>query len=128
LIRQGNRTVYNLDWVTVLIYFVLVFLGWFNIYAAVYDEELNRSIFDLSLNSGKQLLWIGTCLLIIFGILNLDYKFYDSFGYAFYALFILILIFVLIFVEKLRVQDHGSRSALSNCSRRSLQSLLRPWL
>jgi len=106
LIRQGDRTVYNLDWVTVLIYFVLVFLGWFNIYAAVYDEELNRNIFDLTLDSGKQLLFIGSSMLIIIGILNLDYKFYDSFGFAFYGLFILILIFVLLFGREVA----GSRS------------------
>ena len=97
MIRQGERSVYNLDWVTVLIYFVLVFLGWFNIYAAVYDEEMGMSIFNLSLNSGKQLLWIGTSILIIIGILNLDFKFYDSFGYIFYGLLIFILIFVLLF-------------------------------
>ncbi len=106
MIRQGDRTVYNLDWVTVLIYFVLVFLGWFNIYAAVYDEELNRNIFDLTLDSGKQLLFIGSSMLIIIGILNLDYKFYDSFGFAFYGLFILILIFVLLFGREVA----GSRS------------------
>lgn len=106
MIRQGDRTVYNLDWVTVLIYFVLVFLGWFNIYAAVYDEEVSRSIFDLSLDSGKQLMFIGSSLLIIIGILNLDYKFYDSFGFAFYGLFVLILIFVLLFGREVA----GSRS------------------
>ncbi|MEM8893359.1 MAG: rod shape-determining protein RodA [Bacteroidota bacterium] len=106
MIRQGDRTVYNLDWVTVLIYFVLVFLGWFNIYAAVYDEELNRSIFDLTLDSGKQLLFIGSSLLIIIGILNLDYKFYDSFGFIFYGALIFLLIFVLLFGREVA----GSRS------------------
>lgn len=95
--RRAERTTYNLDWISVLLYFVLVFLGWFNIYAAVYDEEAGKSIFDLTLNSGKQLLWIGTSVIIIITILNIDYKFYDSFAYIFYGLIIFLLVFVLVF-------------------------------
>ncbi len=104
--RRDIRSGYSLDWVTVLIYFVLVILGWFNIYAAVYDEEASKSIFDLSLNSGKQLLFIGSSILIIIGILNLDFKFYNSFAWAFYGGLILLLIFVLLFGREVA----GSRS------------------
>jgi rod shape determining protein RodA len=75
----------------------LVLLGWFNIYAAVYDEEAAKSIFDLSINSGKQLLWIGTSIIIIIAIMNLDYKFYDSFSFIFYGTIVLLLIVVLVF-------------------------------
>jgi len=85
----------RIDWVTVLLYLTLVFWGWFNIYAAVYDEEQAVSIFSLSTNSGKQLIWIGTSFLLILGVMMLDYKFYDSFGYVFYGLVILLLIAVL---------------------------------
>jgi rod shape determining protein RodA len=85
----------GIDWLTVLLYLILVFWGWFNIYAAVYDEELANSIFSLSTNSGKQLIWIGTSFLLIFGVMLLDFKFYDSFGYVFYGLMILLLIGVL---------------------------------
>lgn len=104
--RRDIRSGYSLDWVTVLLYFVLVILGWFNIYAAVYDEEASKSIFDLSLNSGKQLLFIGSSILIIIGILNLDFKFYNSFAWAFYGGLILLLIFVLLFGREVA----GSRS------------------
>lgn len=85
----------GIDWITVLLYLILVFWGWFNIYAAVYDEELAVSMFSLSTNSGKQLIWIGTSFLLIFGVMLLDFKFYDSFGYIFYALMIFLLIGVL---------------------------------
>lgn len=93
----NQRTTYNLDWISVSLYFLLVLLGWFNIYAAVYDEEAAKSIFDLSINSGKQLLWIGTSILIIIAIMNLDYKFYDSFSFIFYGVIVLLLIIVLVF-------------------------------
>ncbi|MEQ9285679.1 MAG: rod shape-determining protein RodA [Cyclobacteriaceae bacterium] len=85
----------RIDWITVILYLILVFWGWFNIYAAVYDEELAVSMFSLSTNSGKQLIWIGTSFLLILGVMMLDFKFYDSFSYVFYALMILLLLAVL---------------------------------
>ncbi len=90
---KGNK----IDWVTIVLYGVLVISGWLNIFAAVYDESLNQNIFDLSLNSGKQLLWIATSLILVVIIMAIDYKFYDSFGYVIYGTVILMLIFVLLF-------------------------------
>ncbi|MCZ8328632.1 MAG: rod shape-determining protein RodA [Cyclobacteriaceae bacterium] len=83
-----------MDWVTVLLYAVLVTFGWLNIYASVYDETINQSIFDLGLSSGRQLLFIGAGLIIILAILIIDMRFYDTFAYAIYGgvLFLLILV------------------------------------
>ncbi len=93
--RQGN-TLYQFDWITVLIYFILVILGWINIYAANYDEDIAGSIFSISQNSGKQLLWIGTSVLIIVAILIIDFRFYDSLAaYIIYGITILLLLIVL---------------------------------
>jgi rod shape determining protein RodA len=86
-----------MDWMTVILFLVLTLMGWLNIFAAVYDENAHKSIFDLSLNSGKQLLWIGTTIGIVTVLMLLDYKFYDSFAYVVYAGIILLLISVLIF-------------------------------
>ncbi|MCK5467436.1 MAG: rod shape-determining protein RodA, partial [Cyclobacteriaceae bacterium] len=93
--RQEKTILYNVDWLVVGIYFALVMLGWLNIYAAVYDEELQKSIFDLSLNSGKQLIWIATSILIIIVILTVDFRFYDSFSFIIYGIVIFLLIIVL---------------------------------
>ncbi len=79
-----------------LVYFVLVVLGWFNIYAAVYDEDVHKSIFDLSINSGKQFLWILTSILIIVVIMTIDFRFYDSFAYIIYGFVLLLLVLVLV--------------------------------
>ena len=68
-----------------------------NIYAAVYDAELDQSIFDLSLNSGKQLLWIGTAILLLSFILLIDTRFFETFAYFIYGGIILLLIGVLLF-------------------------------
>lgn len=95
--RQQSTIVNKIDWLVVAIYFTLAFLGWLNIYAAVYDEEVSQSIFDISINSGKQFLWILSSVLIIIVILTVDFRFYDSFAFVLYGLIILLLVFVLFF-------------------------------
>ena len=94
--RQEGSILNKIDWVVVIIYFILVFLGWLNIYAAVYDEEAHKSIFHLSLNSGKQFLWIITSILIIIVIMTIDFRFYDSFAYIIYGFIIFLLLLVLV--------------------------------
>ncbi len=84
----------NIDWVTILLYLVLVLLGWVNIYSAVYDAE-HTSIFDVSQRYGKQMIWIGAALLIAFIILIIETDFYVFFSYYIYAAVILLLVLVL---------------------------------
>jgi rod shape determining protein RodA len=85
----------TLDWLTVLLFAVCVIAGWLNIFAAVYDPEAKQNIFSMSLNSGRQLLWIGCTVFIILIILLLDYKFYEFFAYVIYGLILIALIGVL---------------------------------
>jgi len=94
-LRQDRTIVNNIDWLVVAIYFALVILGWLNIYAAVYDEEMEMGIFNLSLNSGKQLIWIGTSVFIVIVIMTVDFRFYDSFAYIIYGIIVFLLIAVL---------------------------------
>lgn len=94
--RQERFIVSKVDWLVIAIYFTLVILGWLNIYAAVYDEETNKNIYDLSLNSGKQLIWIASSVLIIIVIMTVDFRFYDSFAYIIYGIVVFLLIFVLL--------------------------------
>lgn len=93
--RRGN-TLVNIDWVTVFVYLILVLMGWVNIYSAVYNDTHN-SIFDLTQQYGKQLMWIGASLFIIIIILITDSKFYSAFAYPLYGIGILLLISVLFF-------------------------------
>jgi len=96
----------QIDWFTIILYFGIVFLGWLNIYAAVYDESLNQNIFDFSLNSGKQLIWIASSIILIVLIFSLDYKFYDTFGFVVFGGIMLLLVFVLLFGKEVA----GSKS------------------
>lgn len=95
--RENNNLINRIDWGIILLYFLLVGLGWLNIFAVVYDAQQDQSIFDLSLNSGKQLVWISTSVVLFAVIMLTDFRFYDSFAYFIYGGMILILIFVLIF-------------------------------
>ncbi|MFA6404228.1 MAG: rod shape-determining protein RodA [Salinivirgaceae bacterium] len=90
-----NNVWYDLDWITIGLYFLLVILGWLNIYSAVFNEEQQQG-FHFGTRYGKQLIWIGAAFFIIVIALVVDSKFYSSFAYIIYGLSILLLIAVLI--------------------------------
>ena len=86
----------NIDWLIVFLYLILLAIGWFNIYASGYDPSQNQSILDFNADSGKQLIWIGTSLVIIVTILILDFRIYESVAPILYVFFIILLIAVVI--------------------------------
>lgn len=95
----------NIDSVTIILYFVLVIIGWLSIYSAVYDES-HSSIFDIEKNYGKQLIWILSAFFIGFMIIMIESKFYSVFSYGIYAVTLALLISVLFFGKYV----NGSRS------------------
>jgi rod shape determining protein RodA len=86
----------SIDWVTIGLYFLLVTLGWFNIYSAVFTEDQSQG-FEFISRYGFQLLWIFASLVIILIALVIDSKFYSSFSYIIYGIAIVLLIAVLLF-------------------------------
>ncbi|HQQ96213.1 MAG TPA: rod shape-determining protein RodA [Cyclobacteriaceae bacterium] len=96
----------SLDWATIGLYLALVLFGWLNIYAVVYDESVQQSIFSLSLNSGRQLLFIIVSLFIIASIVILDMRFYEAFAYVLYAL----LMFTLLLIPFLGKEVGGNKA------------------
>lgn len=83
-------------------------MGWFNIYAAVYNEEYS-SIFDLSQKYGKQMIWIIAALVIVISIMMIESRFYAFFAYPFYFFVLGLLIAVLLFGTEI----NGARSWFS---------------
>ncbi len=89
-----------MDWITVVIYLSIMFLGWLNIYAAVYDPEANNSLFHFTTDFGqmplqmKQFLFMAASLLIILAILIVDMRFYETFAYIIFGatMFLLLLV------------------------------------
>jgi rod shape determining protein RodA len=103
--RKQESIFQNIDWWLVLIYLVLVFMGWMNIYASVFNEE-HQSITDFSQKYGKQLIWIITSLALALFILIIDGNFYAAFAYPLYGISIVSLIAVLF----LGTEISGSKS------------------
>ncbi|MEP0366618.1 MAG: rod shape-determining protein RodA [Cyclobacteriaceae bacterium] len=103
---RDNLLVYKVDWLTIGLYLALVLGGWLNIYAADFDPDQNVGIFSLSMSSGRQIIWMGTSIMLITLIMLLDYKFYHTLSYILYGVMIFFLIAVLLFGEEVA----GSKS------------------
>ncbi len=102
---QRNRIVANLDWVTILLWLLMISFGWMNIYSANIMEA-HGGIFDFSQRFGKQLIWIGASLLLAMLMLVLDAKFYIYFSYLLYIVLLGVLLGVLVFGKEI----NGARS------------------
>ena len=97
----------SVDWVTILLYVILVVAGWFSICGASYEYD-SVGMFDISGRPGSQLIWIGLSVVLIFVILMLDADFYDIFAYLIYAVVIGLLVATIFLAPDIK----GSRSWL----------------
>ncbi|MFN8325404.1 rod shape-determining protein RodA [Flavobacterium sp.] len=80
----------NLDWISVIIYIILVILGWLNIYSSSLSSiEGETSIFDVSQIYGKQFLFILFTIPIIFSVMAIDAKFYEKYAIIIFAISLL---------------------------------------
>jgi len=95
----------GIDKISILLFLTLVIMGWFNIYAAVYNEESNE-ILDFSQRYGKQFVWIIASLVLGIFLIIIDNRFYFFFSWFIYGAVMLLLILVLIFGTEI----NGARS------------------
>ena len=86
----------SLDWMTMVIYLLLVIWGWFSVCGASYDY-VDRDFLDFSTRAGKQFVWIICSFGLGFVLLMLDDMFYDTFAYIIYACMLIVLL-VTIFI------------------------------
>ncbi|WMW77560.1 rod shape-determining protein RodA [Flavobacterium sp. 20NA77.7] len=92
-----NQSLSNsIDWVTLLIYGILVIFGWMTIYSVTVpiDQEYT---FDFSQHYGRQMLFILIAIPIIFTILFIDSKLFERFSLVFYGLGIALLMGLFVF-------------------------------
>lgn len=97
--RKEESIINGIDWISVMIYVVLVLLGWGNVFASVYDESLSQSMWDLKINSGRQMMFIGISIVLIIGILAVDLRFFEAVAYLIYGV-ILFLVLLVPFIGK----------------------------
>lgn len=101
-----NTSVFkSLDWLTILLYVILVGAGIVSIYAASYDFD-NAALLSFDEFSGKQFMWAGLGLLLGCVVLLIDYRMYEAYAYPIYGA-VLLLLLVTIFIAP---DIKGSRS------------------
>lgn len=95
----------NLDWISIIIYSVLVIMGWLNIYSSSLSSVQDQtSIFDFSQIYGKQFLFILLSVPLIFVVLSVDGKFYEKFSSIFYVIGLLSLAGLFVFGKTIKGQ------------------------
>jgi rod shape determining protein RodA len=106
--RKTESLTGNFDWITVLLYIILVLIGWATIYSAVYSEEYSN-IFDTTRNSGKQFQWMIVSALAALILLIIDGKFFSTFAYFIYGVVLLVCVGVIFFGVEVKGQQNWIR-------------------
>jgi rod shape determining protein RodA len=102
---KNQRVGSSIDWITVLLYIALVIMGWMTIYSASLPLE-ETSLFDLSQIYGRQMLFIGLTIPIIFIILFTDAKLFERFSFVFYGVGIILLLGLFAFGKTIKGQTN----------------------
>lgn len=101
-----NQSIGNsIDWITLLLYFTLVIMGWMTIYSASLPFE-ESSLFDLTQIYGRQMLFIGLSIPLIFVILFIDAKIFEKLSFVFYGLGIILLLGLFVFGSTVKGQTN----------------------
>ena len=95
----------RIDKMTIILFLLMIIIGWFNIYAAVYNEE-RAGILDFTQRYGKQFVWIIAAIVIAIFVVIIDSRFYFFFSWFIYGALMLMLLVVLVFGKEI----NGARS------------------
>lgn len=92
---RRENIIRNIDIPLVVMYLLLMGMGWANIYSAAYDPE-HANLFDRAREYGAQSVWICISLLIGAGMLLVHGDFIRRFSYPIYIFVLLLLVLVLL--------------------------------
>jgi rod shape determining protein RodA len=104
-VRRDINIWNRIDKMTIIIFLLMVIMGWFNIYAAVFNEE-RSGILDLTQRYGKQFVWMVAAMVLAVFVVIIDSKFYFFFAWFIYGALMFSLLLVLI----LGTEINGARS------------------
>jgi len=82
---RKNNIFQGIDWILILFYFILIFIGWLNIYSATITED-SHDLINFSTEYGKQLIWIGLSFPLILLILLFEAKLYEKYASIIYLI------------------------------------------
>ena len=104
MLRENQRR-FKFDWITIILFLLLVAFGYLNILSASHVGEVTN-YFDMSQLYGKHLIFIGLTFILIILILSFEAKFYERFASIIYIVAILALIGLFVFGKDV----NGARS------------------
>ena len=104
MLRENQRR-FKFDWITIIIFLLLVAFGYVNIISASHVGEITN-YFDMGQPYGKQTVFIGLTFFLIILILSFEAKFYERFASIIYIVAILSLLGLFIFGKDV----NGARS------------------
>jgi rod shape determining protein RodA len=90
----------GIDKTAIVLFLLLIIMGWINIYAAVFNEE-HAGLLDFSQRYGKQFIWIVASLVLAVFIVIIDNRFYFFFSWFIYGTCMLLLVLVVIFGKEI---------------------------
>ncbi|TPV35653.1 rod shape-determining protein RodA [Paucihalobacter ruber] len=96
MVQADHKRHFKFDWITILLFLILLFFGWINIISASTTGEIT-SYLDLNQPYGKQLLYIFLTFGLIAVILAIEAKFYERFASIIYLVSLLSLVGLFIF-------------------------------
>ena len=82
----------SIDIITFGLYLALIFIGWMLVYAVNYDGKIHTSAFDMSVNTGRQFIWVIVSLMIIGVTFIIPVQFWRGLSYVFYLFSLLLLV------------------------------------
>ena len=85
---------------TIILFLLLIIIGWFNIYAAVFNEE-RAGMFDFTQRYGKQFIWILAAIVLAIFVVIIDSRFYFFFSWFMYGALMLMLFLVILFGKEI---------------------------
>ncbi|MCU0347982.1 MAG: FtsW/RodA/SpoVE family cell cycle protein, partial [Saprospiraceae bacterium] len=94
---MASRSKEQIDWIVLSIYLALVFIGWTMIYTVGYGQGYEDNFVDFMKNpAGKQLIWVGIALVVLFATYLIDGKFWRTFANVIYVACMVLLALVLV--------------------------------
>lgn len=86
-----NTATKGFDGRLILYYSLLVTIGWLTIFSTSYSPDANQGL-SLSLHYVRQMLWIGTSIILAIAILLIDSRIIQHYSYHLYLFFLLLVI------------------------------------
>jgi len=104
-VNRNSNILNRIDKTSIVLFLLLILMGWINIYAAVFNEE-HAGLLDFSQRYGKQFIWIIASIVLAVFIIIIDNRFYFFFSWFIYGAAMLLLVLVVIFGKEI----NGARS------------------